>query len=263
MTAGETNLDALQRWMLGAITESAAADDEATIVLPSSQQSAAERLAVYRNAYLARLLDVLREQFPCLRFAIGDELFDQFLAGYLQQHPPHSYTLARLADNLVDHLDATRPSDWGQFVVELARLEQAIDRIFDGPGPENLPRFKLSTTPGADVRLAFVPGFELHDFQYPVSTYYTDWKAGNASTWPGPQPQFLALLRRDYIVRRYELSSLQFELLDALQRGARLDAALSGVVGETSGVSSIHAVAANVGDWFQFWASEQFFAAAT
>src|SRR5437764_4817615 len=145
MTSHESRLDELQRWLLAAVTDpslpASTAIDE--MILPSRQQSATERLAVYRGAYLARLLEVFREQFPCTRFAVGDELFDQFAAGYLQAHPPRSYTLAKLPDKLIDHLEESRPADWGELIVDLARLEQAIDRIFDAPGPENLPPFAM------------------------------------------------------------------------------------------------------------------------
>ena len=43
------------------------------VILASRQQSATQRLAVYSHAYFARLLDVLRELFPCVRHAVGDE----------------------------------------------------------------------------------------------------------------------------------------------------------------------------------------------
>src|SRR5439155_220219 len=103
-----------------------------------------------------------------------------------------------------------------QFVVELVRLELAIDRIFDCPGPEGLPPLVIPPDAGDELRLEFVPGFELHAFSSPVSTYYTDWKAARNPTWPEPQEQFVALLRRDYIVRRYELTRMQCEFLRVL-----------------------------------------------
>src|SRR5688500_6178078 len=60
-------LEELQRRLLAAVTAPAAAKEGEihNAILPSRQQSAAERLAVYQHAYVARLLDVLREQFPC------------------------------------------------------------------------------------------------------------------------------------------------------------------------------------------------------
>src|SRR3954453_11085505 len=151
MSSSANQLDDIQRWMLASITATdGTAGGVNEMVLPSRQQSAAERLAVYRHAYFARLLEVLRELLPCTRRAVDDELFDRFAADYLRAHPPHSYTLARLADTFAEYLDATRPADWGAFVVELVRLELAIDHIFDGPGPETLPPLTIPPDAGGD-----------------------------------------------------------------------------------------------------------------
>lgn len=256
MRASPTTLDDLQRWLLAAITDPARCDRDCHGVLrPSQQQSAAERLGVYQHAYIARLLDVLRELFPCTRFAVGDDLFDEFAAGYLRRYPPHSYTLARLADKWVDYLDETRPADadWGGFVVELAKLEQAIDRIFDGPGPEGLPPFSLPADRGSDVVLTLMPGLELHAFTFPVSEYFTRWKADRQPAWPERQEQFVALLRRDYIVRRYELPAPQYQVLSAIAGGQMLSEALQCAAESTP---------TEVRAWFERWASEGFFAAA-
>jgi hypothetical protein len=262
MTPHPQQLGQLQRWMLDAITAEASIEpqDLREKILPSQRQSADERLAVYRRAYLARLLEVLRELFPCTRFAVGDDLFDQFAAGYLEQHPPHSYTLGRLADHVVEYLDASRPADWGRFVVELACLEHAIDRIFDAPGPEQLPPLKLPPDATKSIHLHFVPGFELHAFEYPVSTFYTDWKANRQPPWPERNPQFVALFRRDYIVRRHALSAVQYQLLLKLHGGASLDEALAATA-VTSPASSDE-LAADFHKWFADWAAEPFFAEA-
>jgi hypothetical protein len=252
-------LEELQRWMLAAVTDPAAAKEGEihNAILPSRQQSAAERLAVYQHAYVARLLDVLREQFPCTRFAAGDDVFDQLARGYLQSHPPHSYTLAHLADDWHEYLEATRPADWGEFLVELARLEQAIDRIFDGPGPEGSPAFVFPAEADESLRLAFVPSFELHAFRYPVSAFYTTWKAGKDPTWPEFDEQFVALLRRDFIVRRYELSPAQYELLSDLRTGKSLGEALRAL---TEG--PLDERADLMREWFAQWTAGGFFAGA-
>jgi hypothetical protein len=254
-------LEQLQRWLLDSITKPTDCVPQAVENLrPSRQQSAAERLAVYQNAYFARLLEVLRELFPCTRFAVGDELFDQFAVGYLRAHPPHSYTLGKLADKWVDYLDSTRPPDWGEFVVELARLEQAIDRIFDAPGSERLPPFEFPLDASQSSSLAFVPGFELHSFDFPTSAYFTDWKAGREPPWPEQVRQFVALFRRDYIVRRYELTEPQYKLLLALHQGLPLGDALARTFDTADPISD--QFSAEVNRWFSFWAAERFFAAA-
>ena len=291
----------LQRWMLVAVTDPRGAADREVqeALLSSGQQSAAERLAVYQHAYVARLLEVLREQFPCTRFAAGDDVFDQFALGYLRAHPPHSYTLAHLGDDLPEYLDATRPADWGELLVELARFEQAIDRVFDGPGPEELPELRMKTRQGKDLgqepltekaplealshcsinsiantgkmpvppdagellRLAFVPGFELHAFRYPVSAFYTTWKAGSEPVWPEAGEQFVALWRRDYVVRRLELSRVQFELLTGLQARNPLGEALAAAA-ESSPDTPLEQLAASLRDWFSQWTAGGLFASA-
>jgi hypothetical protein len=311
----------LQRWMLEAICKPATASELriAEALLPSRQQSAAERLAAYQHAYVARLLEVLREQFPCTRFAAGDDVFDQLALGYLQAHPPRSYTLARLADYFADHLEATRPADWGAFLVELARLEQAIERVFDGPGPEGLStrqatflrqepltekaqfeaessctitsdadtgkmpvppgekaQFeaessctitsdadtgKMPVPPGdGSLKLSFVPGFELPAFRYPASAFYTAWKAGQEPAWPEAEEQFAALFRRDYIVRRFELTRAQYALLEGLLEGKSLGEALAAAA-ESAPDAALDQLALDVREWFSQWTASGFFVA--
>lgn len=69
-----------------------------------------DRLAVYGHAYFARLLDCLREEYPVLKHALGDEAFDAFATGYLQEHPSRSYTLFELGAKFPDFLRDTRPA---------------------------------------------------------------------------------------------------------------------------------------------------------
>jgi hypothetical protein len=258
------DLRGVQEWMLSTITHPAGVvagsstqpiDD---LILPSRQQTATERLAVYSSAYFARLLEVLSELFPCLRFALGDELFAQFAVGYLQQHPPASYTLHRLADHLAEFLEATRPADddAARFVVDLARLEHAIDQVFDDAGPENVTPSNTSTA--GNRPLPLVPGFRLLAFRFPVSSYFTAWKAGRSPSWPPPQEQFVALLRRDYIVRRHELAPVQFGLLSHLAAGCSLDDSLASIAADPAGVDEL---ATDVQRWFTQWSAAGFFAA--
>jgi hypothetical protein len=252
------DLKRLQQWLFGAVTSPVGANDVERHLLPSLRQPADARLAVYQKAYIARLLEVLQSVFPCTRFAVGQDLFDEFGTGYIQTHPPRSYTLAHLADKFADYLESTRPADWGAFVVELVRLEQAIDRVFDAPGAEELPPFSLPDSVDASLKLRLVPGFELRRFEYPVSQYYTDWKAGRESAWPEAREQCVALLRREYVVRRYELTAVQHSLLAAIQSGAALGEALAAAVHQSG--REIDSLTTQVQDWFEFWAAERFFA---
>ena len=214
-----------------------------------------------------RLVDCLREFFPCLRAALGDEIFGDFALAYLQRHPSQSYTLHRLADQFADFLSETQPADgWGEFFVDLTRLEHAIEIVFDAQGPEEPTPLERGQGEGLAPSLtpqsilALVPGFQLLAFRYPVSSYYTAWKQGDNPPLPDPQNQCIALFRRDYIVRRHELTSLQHALLSAVQSGASLEQALSEVAPQALAAGqNVDTLAADLREWFEGWTRAGFF----
>lgn len=270
MSTESMSLQQLQHWLQAVITHpggvrpSEAATFE-EIVPPTSKQSSAERLAVYASAYYLRLVDCLREFFPCLRFAMGGDVFDDFALAYLQRHPSQSYTLHHLADKFADFLNETRIGSetcWEDFFVDLARLEHAIEIVFDAEGPEKSS--SLGRGWGAAFSpqsvLTFVPGFQLLAFRYPVSSYYTAWKRDERPQLPAPGEQQIALFRRDYIVRRHELNSVQHDLLLALQAGRSLEQSIALVAPRTLAAGETEEIlAANLRAWFEQWAGAGFF----
>ncbi len=264
------SLEQLQHWLQAVIMHPGGVEGEMIeqVILPSSRQSSAERLAVYSSAYYLRLVDCLREFVPCLRFAMGDEVFDDFALAYLQQHPSQSYTLHHLADQFANFLSDTRPvggdqqPGWEDFFVDLARLEHAIEVVFDAEGPEEPSPSGRGQGEGltSQSNISFVPGFQLLAFRYPVSSFYTAWKRDQRPQLPSPGQQQIALFRRDYIVRRHELTSVQYELLTALQAGATLEESLARAAPlALASNESPDSLAVNLRDWFEHWTRERFF----
>ena len=291
LPASAPNLDQLQQWMQSVITHpegivtgigspqarqqiDISADDVERVILPGPAQSSIERLAVYGNAYYTRLLGVLGDLFPALAHALGEEAFNAFAFGYLNRYPSRSYTLGRLADHFVGYLEQTRPQpeaepsadtpsgNWPDFVIDLARLEWTIDDVFDGPGvegealldPAQLAAIEADRWP--EVRLVPVVCLRLLSFAYPVNDYYTAFRRGMATTLPPPRATFAALLRRDYVVRRYDLSADQFELLTALVDGQLLGEAIARCARRCQDVDRM---AGELQIWFRQWAARGFF----
>jgi hypothetical protein len=229
-------------------------------VLPNQHQSSSQRVAIYQRAYLARLQECLRDTFPVLLAALGRDTFDQFAAEYVQHYPSASYTLNALADRLVEHLIATRPSDvpapgWPDFLIELARLEHAISEVFDGPGLEESPPLDVSEllqrSPErwSSLRLVPAPCLRLLAFTFPVDDYYSAVKQGQSPAWPEPSPTWLAITRRDYVVRRVPLEPAEHQLLAAILADQSLGEALSASC----------ATAKQVAYWFAAWGRLRFF----
>jgi hypothetical protein len=243
------------------------------VIRRSKNLTAEERLGVYANAYYARLLECLRESFPVLCGALGKELFDEFAFDYLQRYPSTSYTLNRLGDRFADFLEETRPEkgnaevDWPDFLIDLARLEWTIEQVFDGPGVEGKRLLAAEDLRGMDAgafagaRLQTVVCLRLMEFKYPVNDYYTAARRGKegdeAPEQPAPGRQYVALTRRDYVVRRMVVSGAQYALLAALQRGETVGEAIAAAAEVWEGEEE--AFAAAISEWFAEWVGKGVF----
>lgn len=283
------NLDVIQRWMQAVIThpmgvEAGINSDDAQseiavdasqrdhVIHPSSKLSANDRIRVYADAYYGRLIDCLADEFAVLARAMGEETFNEFAFEYLQNYPSRSYTLAVLGSQFPIFLEQNRPDrdpanpdeqpavDWPDFMIGLARLEWTIAEVFDAPGVEGEPILSVDDLKNippaawADAKLEPVVCLRLLSAKYPVNAYFSAVKAageGNEVVMPAPADEYVAIFRRDYIVRRFGLSLPQFELLEALQQGAGMMQAIE-AAGDATDMSDDD-FAASLGLWFEAW----------
>lgn len=288
-------LSVVQRWFQAVVSHPNGIDDgiesdEAHDLIPLSRKEleqivtrsnrvpARDRLAIYANAYYARLIECMGNSFPILKRTLGEQVFNGFAFGYLQKYPSSSYTLGQLGCRFAHYLDETRPdrsdskqgtdtisTNWPDFLVDLATLEWVIDEVFDGPGVEGKRTLQtedlLAIAPEywGDVVLRTVPCLRLLQFRYPVSADYTAMRqtedAGDILT-PAPSETYLAVTRREYVVRRHPLNRTQYELLTAIQQGHSIGAAIAEVpVGNVDDDS----IARELHEWFRDWTEWQFF----
>lgn len=274
-------LDQLQRWMLAVISHprgieaglqterpggelQVAPEDLATVVAPSAACSSAERMAVYSSAYFARLLECLSAEFPAVQRAAGEEAFAGLAVGYLQRHPPRSYTLAQLGTGFPEYLKETRPQrgaapgpDWADLLVDLARLERTYAEVFDGPGEEAAPPLdvqSLMQMPAEDwehLELRVTASLRWLDVQFPVHDYCAALRRGDPDQPPVPQTLRLAVYRRQFRVQVRALSQPQAALVAMLQQGLSVGAALAIVVAQHH--LDPHALLTELPSWFRDW----------
>jgi len=280
-------LNTVQRWMLSVITHpggvTAGVHSDAAremlavtveqlgqVVVQSPEFTSVERLAVYGNAYFARLAECLEAEFPAVRHAVGKDAFRAFAFGYLQEFPSTSYTLNLLGRNFPAYLrQSCPPSDpgeaacWSELVIELAELERIYMDVFDGPGEERQPPFSpaaIHAVPAerwSNLRLRTSASLRLCQFQFPVHEYISAVRRNTVLPFCVPETIWLVVHRRDYIVRREAVSEVQWRLLSGLQQNRTLGIAIE--VALKSVANPGLDMARELGSWFEQWTAAGYF----
>jgi hypothetical protein len=288
MYEARPDLNVVQRWMQAVlmhpngVAEGVASDDARQlleinpkevekILTRSNALTAMERLAIYGSAYYARLLECLREEYPVLKHALGEETFDAFAFGYLQKYPSRSYTLGKLGAEFPRYLAETCPEEergaWPDFLVDLATLELHFNEVFDGPGVEAesvLNAAQLLAIPSIkwpESRLVPVVCLQLLALRSPVHHYFSAVRRGEEPAPPEPAETFLAITRLDYVVRHYELAQPAFQLLGELIGGQTIGRAVTHAA-ERAG-SELDEFVCQLQVWFRDWTAKGLFKAVT
>ncbi|WP_166222021.1 DNA-binding domain-containing protein [Pseudomonas atagonensis] len=117
-------------------------------------------LAIYHNAYKARLLEVLRNDFEVIWQWMGDEEFDQLATAYIREQPSAHYSLRWLGKGFEGFIRRYLVPEQNAPLAELAALEWAFTLAFDAPAgdpltiegmaalaPEEWPALRVKPTP--------------------------------------------------------------------------------------------------------------------
>lgn len=264
-------LDAVQRWMHDALVhpERVPAAQAETLLAASPRLSATAGLAIYQRGYFLRIASCMREQFPTLCHALGEALFDDFVAEYIRACPPESYTLydlgrrfpAYLADHRPDRdLPAAERERWIDFMIDLAGFERLVFTMFDAPGNEGKALADMATP---DERLRLQSCFALGAYDFPVATYYHAVRQQEAAVLPPAEPQYVALVRTDYVTRTVPLNAAEHRFLKAMIEGGDVEQAIMAVAAhlgatpETVRENWINGARARWIDWGFFVAAEK------
>jgi hypothetical protein len=230
-----SELRRLQELMHHAITDpgggSASTAAAGLAVRGSARLSAEERLGLYRRSYHMRMLEALRASYPALCHLLGREAFDEFALDYIRVRPSRSYTLLRLGQGFAEYLAATRPDEddaWAALVVDLAALERVFTDVYEGEGSEERPPAvmnDLAADPQASVSVEACPSLRLVRCSHAVGPYLLAVRRGERPVPPVAGECFLAVSRRDYVVRFTTLDAAEFDVLQRLAGGAEVGCA--------------------------------------
>lgn len=191
-----------------------------------------QRLAVYADGYLLRLLDCLAADYPVLRRVMGDEVFGFFARAFLWENPSQSPTLYDLGAGfptfLAQHRPAqTEPAEGSWLLpVELARFERAWLETMRDHGPERAHPAALAASPWMAQEVTqweVPPCVRLLDLKLPLIPFWQVMRASDEIV-PCPQParSMVAITRMHYRVSACQLTYWQYRMLEGLRQGRDL-----------------------------------------
>jgi Putative DNA-binding domain len=172
-------------------------------------------LHVYGDAYAARLVDALRDNYEVLAKAMGDDAFDALARAYIAAHASRTASIRWFGDRLAEFIrarcaagDAAAPHP---AYVDLAAMDWALRAAFDSADAPRLDRQTLATIPSdlwPALRLSAHPSVRIVALSWAVESA---WKALRDHDWesnapepetPAPQP-----LEHDLLVWRIGLET--------------------------------------------------------
>jgi hypothetical protein len=208
----------MQRHLLGEESAVAAA------IVDAPPLPAAERLAIYRNAYQVRLIDALHDTYPILHALLGDEAWLVLGEAYVAAHPSVFRSIRWYGGELADFLARCPPFGDEPILAEVALLEWTLAEVFDAQDAKGLQRAALAAVaPSAwgDLTFQFHPSLRRLEFSWNTAAV---WKAMSADeTPPRPEPGVAPvpwLLWRQNLQNYFRsMSGAESAALDAALRG--------------------------------------------
>ena len=187
--------------------------------------SGARGLAIYHNAYRARLLETLRGDYPTVHAWLGDAEFDALMHAYLRDHPPRHYSLRWLGEHVAEFIEQHLIAVQAAPLAELARLEWAFTLAFDAADAESLSLQQIAALPADQWPTLQVSG---HPSLQRVRCRYNSlaqWRAVKAATdFPASQAlatgELCLVWRQDLVCRYRALASEEAGALLAMLAGA-------------------------------------------
>ena len=248
-----TSLDEAETRMQEAILQGFDVDSKPHEWIRAKEQFApAAQLEVYQNAYRWRLYDVTAEDYPVLKYYLGDQVFEDLIWNFVNKFPSSHFNIGRFSAHLPEFLAKHPFGD--DFACEIAELESAVSQLGDPAETIALqPSHLLGMTAETLMESVLYPreALQLFAFDYPVNDYYCAVMEEKNPAAPALKKSFTAVFRHEDIVWRMNLAEDEYQLLEKLFSGMPIGEALEAAQNEL-GLSE-DVLSANLSEWFSRW----------
>lgn len=218
----------------------------------TTELSAERRLAIYHNAYRARLIDVLADTYARVVAYIGEEPFDEAARAYIEQHASVTRNLREYGRKLPQFLKAYYPRD--PEVAELAEMDARLRYTFDGTDADVLTVDDVApwSPEQWDVALLTLhPTVSFQRFEWNTPTIWQCLSSDNAPPAAVllPQPSIWLFWRKALLPHFRSLSPEEHTALWAIHGGVRFSEICEMLAESWPELD----VTAHVGGWLRTW----------
>jgi hypothetical protein len=133
-------------------------DGAALIHIADDVADTAERFNIYRNNVTITLVGALRLTYPVVDKLVGSDFFEGAARAFVGQYPPRTACLDYYGDDFPDFLAAFPPAATLAYLVDVARLEWAVNVALHAPdAPALRPDALTDLAADEHDRVRFVP----------------------------------------------------------------------------------------------------------
>lgn len=227
-------------------------------IVASPAADATQRLGIYAHGYRARLLEILRNDFPGLRALAGADAFERLCLGYVEATPSPYYNVRWYGDRLAAFARMQSPWSAQSALAEMAAFEWNIGLAFDAAAQPIVAAAEVAAVAPQDwprLCLRLHPSLRRIVLSWNVSAIRR--AVDRAEAMPPLQAcspaQSWIVWRKDLTVRYRRLEDDEAAALDAVAQGGSF-AQLCTVLCEWR---PLDAVAARAATFFRQWIEDQ------
>jgi hypothetical protein len=190
----------------------------------SAELSASERVGIYADMYLWRLADSLREDYPKLAKALGDERFLALAEAYAREHPSDRPDLGQFGRHLPAFLRRF-PAGQRADLADLAALEWARSEVFFEAPATPVARDALAAlAPDAfpDARLQTIPALRVLVLDHDAAAVWGRLESAEPAGEPAAQQNGAVVWRKGFEVFHARVDLDEARALDAAVAGEPL-----------------------------------------
>lgn len=193
-------------------------------ILDSPRETRGVLFDVYRNAYVLRLVETMRNENELLHAYLGEETFNTMARAYVAARPSRHPNLRWFCQGLPRFLAATPPYSDHPAVAELSSLETALADAFDAPDDHVLGLADFGEVPPDSFpALVFRPHASARRLDF-ATNGFAIWSALRDDETPPeaetpPEPEKLIVWRQDDTAMVRVLSAEEVMLWDEASGG--------------------------------------------